>query len=306
MGTSQSYRDANTSKPRSSSTKSSATTTGGATKGLYNEYKFSSLNDMVNYIESNKAIHNVPKNGFGNNPYTISEDKAKFTGGTYEQCIQLMKTGDNELLKKFVAAQSHVQVTHTQTEMIEDVVGSFVNMDSYIQGLPECMFDFQNIESNRFCEITINTAFSSETSHSKMFEKYIYVVKLIDLLESSNVRCKVIVGNYSEGATSKKPHRPTGNKCDILVTLKEYSEQLSLAHLLFCCCNPMFLRIATLCVQHVNLEAIGFEFEGCCFGYESSFKHDIYINSMYSDKWNYNGTQENFQSWCNQFDLDKF
>jgi len=297
-------RNANSNKPRSSSAKSSATATGGATKGLYNEYRFTSLNDMANYIEANKDEHNVAKNGFTQN--VLGDDSVKFRGGTYSECIYMLRNGDKALLDKFVSAQSHLQVTHSQCEMVEDVVGSFVNIDSYIQGAPECMFDFQNIESNRFCEITINTAYSSETPHSRIFEKYIYVVKLIDLLESNNVRCKVIIGNYSEGATSRKPHRPTGNKCDILVTLKEYSEQLSLAHLLFCCCNPMFLRIAVLAIQHINLDAIGFEYSGCCFGYESSFKHDLYINSLYSDKHNYMGTQKDFELWCNQFDLDKF
>jgi len=266
--------------------------------GKHTKYYFSSLSAMAKHIADNAEQLVIRKNGYGT---PTDDNRVSFTGGTYSDCIDKMLNGDSELLSKFVKAQGHVNIVHNTETTMHDVRGSFVDIGAFVGGSPECMIDFVTEDNTQFCEIVLNTAYSSKTSHDRMFEKYIYVVKLIDILESNNTRCKVVVANYAQGHKATKKPTYDGNKCEITVLLKDYKEQLSLSHLLFACCNPLFLRMAILCLFHIELEKIGFPYAGCCSGYETKPTCDIYIDSMYNDYWQYQGTQEDFENWSKRY-----
>lgn len=267
-----------------------------ATK-LHKELRFDSLSAMANYIEANKQEHNHSKNGYLNNPY--ADQKTAFRGGTYSECIDKLRNGSSKLLEEFVSTHGDVLVAHSTEDTQYDVQGSFVDVGAFVSGAPECMVNFVQQDEATFCDVVINLGYSSKTTHKAMFAKYIYVVKLIDALESKGTRCKIVAMCSSEGSTK---HKANGNFCDVYVDVKHYHDTLPLAHLLFICCDPLFLRVGIICLQHIHLEEIGFSYAGCCFSVD--YKRptcDVFIQSMYSDKWRYEGTTDDFMKWviCN-------
>jgi len=256
---------------------------------------FDSVSEIAAYIESNRATHDVSKNGYGSS-YDRDE---KFRGGSHDDLIDGLRNGDIKALAEFTAANVNVELSTIDNIMHSDVSGAYVDMGAFINGAPECMVQFSTEESNRFCDIVCNISYSADTTHKQMMAKYMYIVKLIDLLERSNTRCKLTIICYSKGAKKKgKKWTATDDRCDITVQLKQYSEALSLGHLLFVCCNPLFLRGAVNIIQHINLEQIGFVYAGCCTGNDTVHPAcDIYVPSMYADTRKYLGTDADFKQW---------
>lgn len=109
--------------------------------------------DIINLVRSPKWQKDAARKYNGGQVYTPS---ARFTGLSSLEEI-------DEILNREVT-QSNEVLQHNRTfDMVSDVCGSVVNMDAFIQGQPEDMYNFVSSESNIVEDLNIFISISADT-----------------------------------------------------------------------------------------------------------------------------------------------
>lgn len=244
------------------------------------EIHFTSLNQMADYLEKNTRKIN-----------DVKDYRTKWAGENWETSMKKLRYGDQELLNKFIKEVGELSVSSSGMSTERDVCGAFVDVNAFLHGVPENMFEFVHTEDSKFVNINISTGFHADITVKEVFKKYTYVVKLIDLLESNGYRCKITM--YKISVDSYHSQR---NSSKISVDIKNYSEQLNLASLLYCCCNSAFMRRNCLAINEIHLSEIGFSGPGLCTSKTHIEPNAINIKSFYQDEITYTSSLK-FKTW---------
>lgn len=208
---------------------------------------FSSLEEFYAYIEENHYV--------GKNKSSHIHDESGWRGTkTFDEAISLARVKgdlkslnkinfDDELeLRKFANGLS-LEGLDTSLQCS----GSYVDIDAFLQGQPECMVEF--VESNipKFCDIMINVSNSCLTKGDKIRQRGITLFRLIDALERAKIRTRIIAYEITSRYYLCKdlPSSITRIVC------KDYGQMLNKEQLSFVLCNPSFLRRFIFCHQEI-------------------------------------------------------
>lgn len=231
--------------------------------------EFDSWNDLVEYSARKPKISSVSR----------ETDRIDWSGtNTHEDAVKLARNGWHDAgLKAVDISQAYFTqlseaVKHENYEY--DVTGEILDVASFISGTPE--YWLSPVEStetvpseNEIIKVVLNGFFSGGINHEAIKARGAVIVALIQLLEHSGKRVKLIY------------HVPFWNKKQFRATVKEAGEELDVSRLMFVCAHPaMFRRIAFgLYEQHPSEFEAGY---GSPHELDDTDKGDIYIPHMSS------------------------
>lgn len=191
--------------------------------------KFSSLEDFIRHTNE------CPKNEIRFDSWAGCK--------SYEHAVDIARKGV-ELERATTALK---QLEHSRQEMVQvnDVTGSVVNMDAYLQGLPENMMEFPIVEEpTKFLNLLVEVGENSYVSSEQMVNKAIAIASVVDNLENNGYRISINVCDLNAFAKSYTTGRESFSHDCILATvvkIKDYHQSLSIGQLIGCC-HPSFLR----------------------------------------------------------------
>lgn len=150
-----------------------------------------------------------------------------------------------------------------------DVTGDFIDMDRYMEGVPEV---FGNVTMgnprNIFCTINILGSFVWSTEPKYILARLSRVIRLVDWLEEQGVRCQITVSDDSEVAF-------------ISTTVKRFAEPLDLNEL--CVANhPDWLRRIEFLIMEQSKTwtwgyGSGYDYDNKMKNYEARPEDGMYI-----------------------------
>lgn len=157
-----------------------------------------------------------------------SERRTEFAGTTnFDESVRIAREGYQ--MEKINAAVEAARVQETQMEAIYSVSGGFVDVGAFLGGEPECMVSFENKESYKFVELSLNIGEHCGVNAQVFENKAIATASIVDALESNGYRVKLNVFVACELRSGRK----NGASFDLsaVVTIKDYAEKLSVAQL---------------------------------------------------------------------------
>jgi len=154
-----------------------------------------------------------------------------------------------------------IEEPYSQT--FHGVTGAYVDVGEYVQGMPECMIDFQEDKrAARFVHIIVAGGYAAAFSADEIMQRGVTIAACIDALEARGVRCSVEMRYQS-------PEWHT-----ISVDLKHASDPLNLDVLAFALAHPACYRRLGFGVCDAQPDAIrdaaGFR-EGLGYGSSQPF-----------------------------------
>lgn len=105
------------------------------------------------------------------------------------------------------------------------VSGSEVDLGMYMEDIPECMVEFDMIESKKFVNLIIGVVESAGISSEQIMHRAVAVCSIIDRLESNNYRVKLSL------SIANIQFSTNGHKNWTYVDVKGYKEPMSIAHM---------------------------------------------------------------------------
>lgn len=262
---------------------------------------FASMNEAADFL-GNEISGNVVNK--------VSND-TDWSGGTLNECIDMLRSGNVGAMERYsklsASLPDEIIPSGMQQDTYNDVSGACVDMGLYMQGAPECMLEFTQRESNRFVDVYIGTGFSGSTSSDMVLRKYMYIVKLVDLLENNGTRCSLHLGGLLNASYGYK------GKAAMWVKIKSHNEQLDIPALL-CVVSTMFTRVFHIAVNNHLIEKFSLSMEsgGVCRNNENIRdiiaagmpETALYIGSMYSafdDNFKYYNDLRNFDQFARHY-----
>lgn len=195
---------------------------------------FDNITELADYVTTRNK-----KSGRGNESNTIGE---KYWYGTenFDEAIDLLKYGDEELFKKIKEEKAKLEIKNnlgnskSRLNYKNDVCGYIPNVPNYLKGCPINMINCnRNKLSHKIVNIFLNVrvgAFTNASDIIKIGSKYLTV---IDLLEKTGYRCNLYSGVANE---------EYGNYSFMLVRIKTDKEPLNLKKICFTIANASMQR----------------------------------------------------------------
>ena len=166
-------------------------------------------------------------------------------------------------------------------DLIYDTQGSYVDIDRYLQGEPECMAEFDVKITPRFADIYVNMGFNAYVSSKSITERGKIILEFIDALEARNIKIKLHSCAFLSG-------NGRAFKLDD-ITVKDYKDALNIEAVNFAVCHPSFFRRLLFSYWENNTKEFRDKFDiwaGAGYGQtqslDGSFAKDItnYIESQ--------------------------
>lgn len=226
--------------------------------------EFNSVGEVFRVID---RLGWVPQKGMS------SDDRGRGGGfHTFESLAEATNVFRNhpERIRQYIMNDVRLVSPGSPGKEIEyDVTGDFIDMDRYMEGVPEM---FGNVTMgnprNIFCTINILGSFVYDTDPQYILARLSRVIRLVDWLEEQGVRCQVTVTDDS-------------NVSFISTTIKRFAEPLDLNEL--CVANhPDWLRrIEFLVMEQSNTWSSGYgsgyDYDMSMQSYESKPEDGLYI-----------------------------
>lgn len=191
---------------------------------------FDGINTFMDYVKSK-----MPEPRQKDSDYRDSlqnRDNGFNAFSSYKKAVDTFR--DNpESLVDFVDNEERINGGESSGTQVEyDITGDFIDMSRFIEGIPET-FGFLsdgNPRSKRI-DIIVVGAYPCSVNHESISARSRRILRLVDWLESNNVRCKLSV--------------MFGNECALLnIVVKRYDEHLDVNDLAVAF-HPEFLRRLT-------------------------------------------------------------
>jgi hypothetical protein len=197
--------------------------------------KFDSLSDLYDYACYNPdGVEQVDRKGvrfsLNEKAYRASLNiKGDDWAGTktFEECVELISNVPSDELAKIKSSVKINNINYDFKMSLEpNTSGTQVNVDSYIKGLPEDMYEFENVKNNKFINIILNLNLHCGYEGYKLEKIGTAVIKIIEKLEYQGYKTRVFYQKMVEA---------NGFDGDGLVLLsvlaKDYKERLNLNNL---------------------------------------------------------------------------
>lgn len=168
----------------------------------------------------------------------------KFRGTkTFEEALKLAREGWKEGLDGLeyyedIAYRDYaIKEANNMWDVSLNVSGAYVDIGSYLEGVPECMCDFVAKDINKFADVIINPSCSCWVKKETMFKRGREILKLIDVLEKNHIKTRVSTLNiFCTGDINE------GDRYIVKVLIKDYNELLDQNRIVFPLCNVSFVR----------------------------------------------------------------
>lgn len=73
------------------------------------------------------------------------------------------------------------------------ISGEFHDVGAYVQGVPECMADFESIEANRHVRVSIMAAVPAFMELRELQERASKVLEWVNTFEANKIRCEIVM-----------------------------------------------------------------------------------------------------------------
>lgn len=164
-----------------------------------------------------------------------------------------------------------------QTFSLLDVSGGWVDVDRFISGEPECMWEqhmSEDTTSGRVLRILINCAASANVSDSHLVSRGSAVVAAVDAAQAMGFNAEVWIG---EAVTPSGGSSSQGTNLE-LVKIKDYRDPIDIDVAMFCIAHPAMLRRVFFVLNEEHDEAhrkmFGFAKHGG-YGVPADFPSDL-------------------------------
>jgi hypothetical protein len=201
----------------------------------YIDYKeFNSVGEFLAYNQDHRKT--------GKNRYRASE-KAEDDGSswygtdTIAEAIELATNGWHDRpnvkgLSKQITSSTTAQINVANT--YNDVCGSYVDVGAFVEGVPENMVQFADVEAPRIVRIGINLSSNCQQGVNTFKMRGAITLAIVDKLAEAGYGCELFVYTVSECAGQ-------GIHSEKLV-IKQADQHLDQDALTFWCCHPSALR----------------------------------------------------------------
>jgi hypothetical protein len=213
-------------------------------------WNFESLNDMVAHIKESAGKHSKNSSlDTGNSAWNGTQDMAeamRFARNGWPEGVKIMKR-----LRKDLGIDHIARLVGESEVESYDVSGSYVDVEVFNQGDPECMVEWIDTiaDSPRIVGVYVNSSTSAGTSTAKIHRRGGVTLALVDLLESAGIRTEVIMVdmNVWKPEAANKMYKEDGSLLRVVV--KRAESCLDVERLAFSLVSPSFLRRFVFGVQ---------------------------------------------------------
>lgn len=140
---------------------------------------------------------------------------------SWEEAVDTFRHHPEKVVKFDPAELSIKDANESGTLVDYDVVGDYIDMGRYMEGIPESWGAMHNGNArNRRVNITVHSNYTADTDESVVKHRSERIIRLIDALEAGGVRTKLTVVWSNDRAHTEivvKRHEETLNIADIAV-----------------------------------------------------------------------------------------
>lgn len=200
---------------------------------------------------------------------------------TFDEAVKLARYGWEEGLKDLdyyedMADKAYASKVNDNMWDVElSTTGSYVDVGTYLQGIPECMCDFVSKRTNTFADIIVNPTISCKVSKKTIMIRGREIMKLIDVLEKRHIKTRVVVMSV---VCSRLMN--TGDRWVVKVVAKDYNEMLDQNRLIFVLAHSSYPRRMMFVVQEKEKDIRGIF--GCPSG---GYGHPGNISKLPDEIW---------------------
>lgn len=209
---------------------------------------FDSLEEFYDFVDRyekkyciGKSSHNHKIEFNGTRNFEEARKLARVTGDL--DSLKMLNFDDELELRKFAKGLSLEGL-----DVSLQTSGSYVDIDAYIQGQPECMAEFTESYIPKFCDIMINIAQSCGISKNTIKQRGITLFRLIDALERARIRTRIQLV-WPLSVTYKDDDC---NMSILRVVCKDYGQVLNKEQLSFAICHASFMRRFCFCHSEIT------------------------------------------------------
>lgn len=208
---------------------------------------FNSLEDFYDYVDKfehqfcdDRASHDGDFDFTGTNNFEEARKLARVSGDL--ESLKRINYDDDLELRRFAKGLS---LEGLDTEL--QCSGSYVDIDAFLQGQPECMAEFTESHIPKFCDIIVNVSQSCGISKETIQERGVILFRLIDALEKAKIRTRIQIA----WVVSKSFCTEDTDMSLLRITCKDYGQLLNKEQLSFALCHASFLRRFCFCHSEI-------------------------------------------------------
>lgn len=219
------------------------------------EHKINGVSYYVREFDNLDELYNLVCNSKECEDYSSHDkDDPEFYGTKdFDEAVQLARYGWEEGLKDldYYEEMSDKAYASKVNDNMWDVelsnTGSYVDVGTYLQGIPECMCDFVSKRTNTFADIIVNPTISCGVSKKTIMNRGREIMKLIDALEKRHIKTRVVVISVvCSGPVNG------GDRWIVKVVAKDYNEMLDQSRLIFVLAHASYPRRMTFVLQEME------------------------------------------------------
>lgn len=160
---------------------------------------FGSMLEFVEWVEGHNRKLQGSDNIYNYSQYVTSHNYTEWAGGTFEEALQLAKTGWNAPMAEL---DELVAIDHMAAEMVPawvrevGVSGDEVDVAAFVEGVPEHMVTMLPMPTRGFgrvVRIKVNCAYAQHISTAKIIERGRVLTALVDRLYLEGLRVEIVV-----------------------------------------------------------------------------------------------------------------
>ncbi|GAA4464279.1 hypothetical protein GCM10023189_43340 [Nibrella saemangeumensis] len=230
-------------------------------------------------------VRNAKFKNLSNGAPTPFELLETSTSGDYwkKRLNDQLINGNEAILNKFLEFKKTLKmdVKARGIDLDYSVYGDFVDVGRYVSGEPECMVDFAAYTQTKFLDLYINVDVEHAIAQDCGFRYYATALSVVDSLENSGYRVRVIAVNYSDAVTINC-NTPYGSFYEVCCTVKAYNQPINYAYMSVVCLGATDFFKAYMHRPAKNLYCYG----GCDHieGFKPNIlmqENTVYIPSLY-------------------------
>jgi len=241
--------------------------------------KFESIDELLNYITTK------PRKP-GRNNSSNEEDYGFYKTKNFNEAVELLRHGDDELFKKISNEKSKIKIetllgnARNRQQYFNDVSGFMPNVANYMTGNPKNMINVRkNGISQKVVNIFLNIRVPGGVSADEVIRIGSKYISIIDLLEKNGYRCNLYSGVANQNSAGTK-------HCVMMVRVKSDREPLNIRKLSFALAHPSMQRRIKFKWMEVN--DYDYDFTN---GYGQK-ENEYYLNEMLNKEF-----KDNFIVW---------
>ena len=179
-------------------------------------FQFSTIHELIETMFKEEPTAKGTKAAF--NRFNEGRGDEEWTGGinSLTQYFELLKNG---YLPAVEALNIQAPIFDHSLNFVPDVVGQFNDIGAYMEGRPECMLNFQEVETNKFVKIYINPATGYKVKGQELMEKARLIHSGISELEAKGYRVECYLFNSFVKCENY-------GKIDISIKIKDFQDSL--------------------------------------------------------------------------------